>query len=201
MATIPQRTFEPLPVGTYRAKIGAVAVEPGKFGGDQVVFRFDITTPGCEGRDVRGFCSATFTPASKLFRWVTAAFGGRAIPADYNLETDHLLDKEVELVLVQRPSDDGRVFNRIDAVLPVRTPATAARTAPAPAPAGVPAGVVTRPPQRPPLTAATAAGAAPQRGPVPVNVGHPGEPPDWPGWDAAVEPPAPAGPYDAELTF
>lgn len=197
MTTIQQRTFEPLPVGTYRAKIGAVAVEPGKFGGDQVVLRFDITTPGCEGRDVRGFCSATFTPASKLYGWARAAFGGRQIPADYNLETDHLLDREVELVLVQRPSEDGRVFNRIDAVLPVSNgrPAPAAvRAAEAAAPpAAARSGqVIPQGGARQPLTAASAAGVATQRGPVPVGVGSPSEPPEW---MTDAEPPA-AGEYE-----
>jgi hypothetical protein len=197
MATIQQRQYEPLPVGTYAAKIGAVGVEPGKFGGDQVKIRFDITQPGFEDRDVLGFASAVFTPASKLFGWTRAAFGGKEIPPTYNLNTDDLLDREVVLTLVQRAADDGRVFNRIDAVSPkvngrpapmaARAAAPAAAPAPAPAPAGnggsggvVRQGNAARPA---PLTAASAAGVAPQRGPVTVGGSNQNEPPDWPEWE------------------
>ena len=204
MTTIQQRQFEPLPVGQYRAKIGAVVVEPGKFSGDQVKVRFDVTQPGFENRDVLGFATATFTPASKLYAWSRAAFG-KDIPKDYNLNTDHLLGKEVELVLVQRASEDGRVFNKIDAVLP-KGGARVAAPAPAPAAAAPMAAgngggqVLHQGGARQPLTAASVAGVAPQRGPV--SVATPGEPEGWPGWDDddTAEPAAAPGQY-AEMPF
>jgi hypothetical protein len=207
MATIQQRQFEPLPVGQYRARIGAVVVEPGKFGGDQVKVRFDITQPGFENREVLGFASATFTPASKLYGWARAAFG-KDIPKSYDLNTDHLLDKEVELVLVQRASEDGRVFNRIDSVLPkggarVAAPAAAAVAAPPPAPAAAGNGgaqVLHQGGARQPLTAAGVRGVAPQQ--QPVGVATPGEPEGWPGWDDGdMAEPATAPAQYADMPF
>jgi hypothetical protein len=113
-------------------------VEPSKFGqGDQVRIRFDLKARGYEDRSVFGYCSATFSPSSKLFQWTKAAFGGREIPASYDLDTDQLLDRRVLITLVQRAGDDGVMRNRIDSVRAVNgsRPAPAAVRTPAPGPA------------------------------------------------------------------
>jgi hypothetical protein len=212
MATIiKQRVYEALPPGEYLARIGAAALEPSKFNANQsqVRVRFDITQPGFEGRDVQGFCTASFAPSTKLYAWARAAFGGRPIPVGYDLALEHLLDREVTLVLSHKPAADGsgRVYNQIDAVLPAGTQpapmaARAAAPAPAPAPEFAPApaaagnggngvGVVRQGTAGwlAPVTAASAAGVAPQRGPVTVGGSNPNDPPDWPGWDDNREAP------------
>jgi hypothetical protein len=211
MATIiKQRVYEALPPGEYAARVGAAALEPSKFNANQsqVRVRFDITQPGFEGRDVQGFCTASFAPSTKLYAWARAAFGGRPIPVGYDLALEHLLDREVTLVLSHKPATDGsgRVYNQIDAVLPAGTqPAPA--FAPAPPPAFAPAGnggngggvVRQGTPARPaPLTAASAAGVAPQRGPVAVGGSNPNEPPDWPEWN---NPGAPGAVAEEPLPF
>ncbi len=176
--TIKQTHFEALPVGEYQANIGAAALEEGQFG-TQVKFRFDLTTAGFEDRSVTGWASATFSPKSKLFRWAAAAFG-RDIPADYDLNLDHLLDRPVTLVLVTKTGDDGREFNKIHEVKPARRNGYPA-TAPGAAVAGA---AVVRAQQS--LTAPTAGpvvvnAAAPTAGPVRVNTATagPSEVPEW----------------------
>ena len=110
-ATIKQTHYEPLPVGEYPAKIGAVEVSDGQYG-SQVKIRFDVTAAGFEDRSVTGWASATFSPKSKLYQWARAAFG-RDIPSGYDLDIDHLLDPPVTLVLVTKTGDDGSEFNKI----------------------------------------------------------------------------------------
>lgn len=118
MPTIKQSSYEPVPTGDYSAKIGSCVVEASKYG-EQVRFRFDITTRGLEEHSVFGFASATFSPSSKLFKWTQAAFGGRTIPRSYDLDTEDLLDRAVMLTLVVRELEDGRRVNKIDDVRPI----------------------------------------------------------------------------------
>jgi hypothetical protein len=133
MATIKQTNTEPLPVGEYPAKIGAVELSEGQYG-QQARIRFDITAPGLENRSVTGWASATFSPKSKLYGWTRAAFG-RDIPIGYDLNTDHLIDRPVTLVLVTKAGDDGSEFNKIHDVKAAKRSASQPVTlTPTPAP-------------------------------------------------------------------
>lgn len=205
MATIKKTVYEPVDAGIYLARVDDVVVEEGQFG-QQLKWHFGIQEPGLEDKTLIGWCSATFSPKSKLWSWSKALlFGGREIP-DYfdEIDTQKFIGTQAQLVVAMERGNDGTLYNRIKDVLPVRTQQPAARMAPAPAPAPAPAGngggVVSRQTPRQPLTAASAAGVATQR--VVLGASNPAEPPDWPGWDeAAVEPLVTAGPYDAELAF
>lgn len=195
MATIKKTVYEPVDAGIYLARVDAVEEEEGQFG-TQLKWHFGILEPGLEDKTLMGWCSATFSPKSKLWAWCKALlFGGRDIP-DYfdTLDTAKFVGTQAQLVVTMERGNDGTLYNKIKDVLPVRTQQPAARTAAAPAapPAGNGGGVVSRQPQRQPLTAASAAGVATQRGPVPVGVGNPSEPPEW---MTDAEPPA-AGEYE-----
>ena len=186
MAKIRQSQYEALPVGEYEAAIGAVVVEPSKFGqGDQVRIRFDLKARGFEDRSVFGYCSATFSLTSKLFQWARAAFGGREIPASYDLDTDQLLDRRVLITLVQRAGDDGVMRNKIDNVRAVNggRPAPAAVRNPAPGPAPTSTAASSGPRAAAPAPAGNAGPGAviPRTGAAAeaVRQSQPGQLPDW----------------------
>jgi len=174
---IKQTRYDALPTGEYPAKIGAYEMTEGQFGA-QVKLRFDVTAQGLEDRSIIGWAAATFSPKSKLYGWVRAAFG-REIPANYDLNLDHLLDRPVVLVLVTKVGDDGLEYNKIDSLKPAgRNGATGSpprAAVPAPRPAGVTV---------PAAAAALTAAARPQ--PVKVNQGIPG-PVELPEWLAGAE--------------
>jgi hypothetical protein len=174
---IKQTRYDALPTGEYPAKIGAYEMTEGQFGTQvktQVKLRFDVTAQGLEDRSIIGWAAATFSPKSKLYGWTRAAFG-REIPANYDLNLDHLLDRPVVLVLVTKVGDDGLEYNKIDSLKPVGRNGAAQR--PTAAPATRPANVTV------PAAALTAA-ARPQ--PVQVNHGV-AEPVDLPEWLAGAE--------------
>jgi hypothetical protein len=173
-ATIKQTHYEPLPVGEYPAKIGAVEVSDGQYG-SQVKLRFDVTAAGFEDRSVTGWASATFSPKSKLYQWVRAAFG-RDIPSGYDLNTDHLLDRPVTLVLVTKAGDDGGEYNRIHDVKPAKRNGNGSQPVKLTPPnvSAVPA------PAMATLSAEERAILKPR---PPVVATQPSNPDEWPGWD------------------
>lgn len=115
---IEQETFDCLPVGDYPALINEIELVDGQFG-EQLKFSFALQGEH-QGRTLLGWASAKFSPRSKLYSWTRAAFGGRGIPMDYNLDTDHLLGKMVTLTVLTRRKQDGTEFNKIDEVKPYR---------------------------------------------------------------------------------
>lgn len=120
---VKQTRYVALPAGEYRARIGEVNQETGKYG-PQLRVRFYLLDGEIAGQEVIGWAAATFSPRSKLYKWVQAAFGGRAIPEGYDLNTDHVLNKIVVLVLAVKTGEDGLEYNRIDDVKPISSPAS-----------------------------------------------------------------------------
>jgi hypothetical protein len=129
MTIIQQQSYEVLPVGEYAAHIRAVEETEGVYG-PQLKFHFELEGAHA-GREIIGWCSATFSPKSKLYSWARAAFG-RDIPPTYDLDTRHLEGRRVRLALVTRAGDDGTEYNRVDSVRP------ASNGSPAPTPAPEP---------------------------------------------------------------
>lgn len=126
---IPQTRNEVLPVGEYIAKITSVVADESQYG-PQLKFQYALVGGDHEGVTLLGWTSQSFNPKSKLFAVVKAVFGGREIPATYELDTDSLIGKQVALVVVSKVKDDGSEFNRIDSVKPVRVAATKPKPAP-----------------------------------------------------------------------
>jgi hypothetical protein len=185
MATIPQTKYEVFEPGTYRAKLGAVALEDGDFG-TQAALRFDLVEPGFEGKSLRAWASAKLTGGkrpSKLYSWTSALlFNGRALPEGFDLDTDMLLDKEA-LLVVEVVEKDGLEKNRVAQLLPLRAAARpaapATRAAGSASPATRPVGVTV-------AAAAAALTAAARPQPVRVNQGIAG-PVDIPEWLGGAE--------------
>ncbi len=116
---IEQENFETLPMGEYPARIVEIGESVGQYG-RQLVFTFEVDGGEHDGRQLKGWTSATFSRKSKLYSWVRAAFGAE-IPSDYSLDTDHLIGRKVRLgVIVRLKAESGEEFNKIDGVLPVK---------------------------------------------------------------------------------
>ena len=127
-------------VRRYRAKVGAVAVEDGTYG-QQVALRFDLLDDGVDGpsisdRFIQAWAKAKLSGGkrpSKLYSWTSALlFAGKALPEEYDLDTDAVLGREA-LALVEVTEKDGMSYNRVVQLLPLR----AARK---PGPSGRPGG-------------------------------------------------------------
>ena len=112
---IAQKVFETIPTGDYPAEIEAVELTDGQFGQQ---LKFTFTLDG-KNQSLWGWASASFTTKSKLYTWTRAAFGGKPIPPNYNLDTDHLIGKKVLLTVVTARKDDGSEFNKITDVRPL----------------------------------------------------------------------------------
>ena len=124
---IPQTKYEVLEPGVYRAKVGAVTVEDGTYG-QQVALRFDLLDVGVDGpsithRFIQAWAKAKLSGGkrpSKLYSWTSALlFAGKALPEEYDLDTDALLDREA-LARVEVTEKDGMSTNRIVQLLPLR---------------------------------------------------------------------------------
>jgi hypothetical protein len=124
MTVIAQTKYELLPVGEYGALVESVEPVPGQYG-NQLKVRFAIRAPvDYAGHVLIGWCSATFSPKSKLYNWTQAiAFDGGVIPEDYDLDTSHLLARPCRLTVITKQGSDGTEINKIEAIKPYRKPA------------------------------------------------------------------------------
>lgn len=140
MATIKQTaSAASVPTGEYAAKFTEFEETEGQFG-PQLKASLEIVGGEFAGQRLTTWASMTFSPKSKLYSWALAAFG-KDIPANYDLNTDHLLNKTVIAVVVVKPGKDGTgEFSRVDNVKARKNGATAAPR-PAPVAAPVPAPV------------------------------------------------------------
>ncbi len=118
---IPQTKYEVLPVGEYGALVESVEQVAGQYG-NQLKIRFAIRAPqDYAGQVLIGWCSATFSPRSKLYAWTQAiAFEGAAIPEDYDFDSSHLVARPCRLVIITKTGTDGSEFNRVESIKPVR---------------------------------------------------------------------------------
>ncbi len=114
--TIRQTHYELIPVGEHVAKITEVTEEDGQYG-PQLKLTFALDQAG---RTLVGWCSRTFSAKSKLYAWARAAFGGRAIPEDWDFDSDKILGRMVRLVVVTQSKEGGETYNKIADVRPAR---------------------------------------------------------------------------------
>ena len=112
---IEQRTYDPVPAGVYDATITAIEADEGMFG-PQVKFTFTLHGE-FEGRELWAWCSRKFGPKTKSYEWTKAALGLPSIDRSYNFDSDHLLMREVRLVVSLKENDKG-AFNKIEQLLP-----------------------------------------------------------------------------------
>ena len=139
---IPQTKYEVLPVGEYGALVESIEQVAGQYG-NQLKIRFAIRAPAdYAGQVLIGWCSATFSPRSKLYQWTQAiAFEGAPIPDDYDFDSSHLIARPCRLVVITKQGSEGSEFSKIESIKPIRKAAAVkAPPAPAPRPAAAAAG-------------------------------------------------------------
>ena len=113
---IEQTQYELLPVGEYPAVIVEATPDEGQFG-PQIKFVFNVAGGQYDGCVLSAWTSQKFSSKSKLYQWTRAAFG-RDIPKTYNLDTDELLGRHVNLVVTIQQKDDGTEFNKVETLRP-----------------------------------------------------------------------------------
>jgi hypothetical protein len=116
---IPQTKYEPIPEGIYAATIQSIVQDDKSEFGSQLKFKFLLDPfEGYEsGKELMAWASAKFSPKSKLYKWTQTLLG--AIPADYEFDSDDLLNKRVSLV-VGHYVKDGTEFDKIESIKPLR---------------------------------------------------------------------------------
>jgi len=126
---------DPMPVGSYLAKVAIVEPTTGQYG-DQLKFSFDILKPDAQaGRQLTAWTSARLSPQSKLYKWLTALYGDvAAVPLDENMEwdSDDAVGRQVVVDVVVETRADGSEFNKVNALRPVRAQRPAATVPQAP---------------------------------------------------------------------
>jgi hypothetical protein len=140
---LPQTKYEPIPEGVYPATIVDITLDDTSVYGSQLKFKFLLDAfEGYEnGKEMIAWAGAKFSPKSKLFQW-TQAILGKKIPEDYDFNSDDLLDKRILLVIGRNIKPDGREFDKVEGIKPLREAAakpapigiTQTRPAPRPAP-------------------------------------------------------------------
>jgi len=117
--TIEQTRYQAIPTAEYGAQIVELESAEGTFGA-QVKFTFSIVAGEYTGHTLLGWCSAKFSPRSKLYQWSKAAFNA-TIPADYNFASADLMDRKVTITVVTQTNDEtGAEYNKITDVRPYR---------------------------------------------------------------------------------
>ena len=123
MVTIEQVYYEPIPTGKYPAKIKEIVEADGQFG-PQLKFTFELQPgEGGESRELLGWTSQKFSNKSKLYKWTKAAFGGSPIDRSYTFKSEDLVGRSVLLTVVERESDDGEIYSKVDGLSVFQQPA------------------------------------------------------------------------------
>ena len=134
---IPQTVYETFEPGVYPATVASIEPVSGQFG-DQLKIKFDLDGAGDHTLTV--WTSLAFSAKSKLGQLAKAAFGGRDWPADYVLDTDHLMGRRLRLLLSTEERPDGSTYNKVSQFLAMQAgPGAAAAQPRPPAPAPKPA--------------------------------------------------------------
>lgn len=117
---------EPVPTGEYPCEVVEVTEQQGKFG-TQLVWKLRLIDPEHEGRELIAWTNTSTSTTSKLAKWASA-LGFTPEPGE-ELDTEDLVGrKAVAQVLIKR-SDDGKAFNRVEDLLPLRTKKVHAKAA------------------------------------------------------------------------
>jgi len=107
------RASEPLPEGTYNARIFSVDEYPdSKFGKDTLRLVFEITDSNHSGKRLSKIVSATVSSRSKLGVWI-GRLSKEALRPGNQFNTDSLIGRDVKLAVTQQKRPDGSVLNLV----------------------------------------------------------------------------------------
>jgi hypothetical protein len=119
--TLTAQGKEPLPTGEYRVELTAIELSDGPYG-EQLRWTFRVVEAG---RHLVAYSTLSPSLASKCMRWASALLG-RPIQPKEQVEFDALIGKTAIAVVVKKRKEDGREFNTIDDLLPLRSTTAAA---------------------------------------------------------------------------
>ena len=119
---IQQTKYEPIPEGIYPGMIVGIEKDPNNQYGPQLKIRFMLEdVPGYDnGKEMSTWCSAKFSPKSKLYRWTNSILG--RIREGYDFDSDDVLNKKVLVSVGRKIGSDGQEYDRIEDVKPLRAP-------------------------------------------------------------------------------
>ncbi len=116
--TVTENTYELLEPDVYRVKLVEVQEIEGTYG-MQVKLKLQVAEPDLEDVTVTAWANVSTAPQSKLVRWL-GAFNGRPFSAGQKINVDALIGKTAKAVLDVKTSADGRQYNRVNDILPLR---------------------------------------------------------------------------------
>lgn len=108
---------EPLPTGEYPCEVVEVTEQQGKFG-TQLVWKLRLLDPEHEGRELTAWTNTSTSTNSKLAKWASA-LGFTPEPGE-ELDTEDLAGRKAIAVVLLKRSDDGKMFNRVEDLLPLK---------------------------------------------------------------------------------
>jgi hypothetical protein len=114
--TLTAQSGEPLPTGEYRVELTAIELSSGQYG-EQLKWTFSVPD---KGRNLVAYSTLSASLASKCMRWAGALLG-RPIQPKEQVDFEALVGKTAIAVVVKQRKDDGREFNKVDDLLPLRT--------------------------------------------------------------------------------
>jgi len=112
--TIPKKQYVLLEEGQYLAEVTDLEQSEGEYG-TQVKITFNLLDAEEENASLIGWCSANYSPKSKLFAWTKAALGQKFNP-DEDFQASKLKGKQVHLQVSRRMGANGTEYNKVEAV-------------------------------------------------------------------------------------
>ena len=112
---IKQTVYEVIPTGDYPARVESIEDSEGMYG-PQTAWTFRIEEGQYAGQAVKAWCSAKFSPKSRLYQWTQAAMGGVDIPQTYDFDSADVEGRRVLLSIVVKVKEDGTEFSRVETV-------------------------------------------------------------------------------------
>ena len=111
---IAKTEYVPLPADVYEAEVLTIEQTEGEYG-DQLKFTFGLLDEEVNKRTLFGWCSAKYSPKSKLTAWTRAILGGER---EGGFDSDLLLGQRCRLTVGLRHGSDGLEHNTITDILP-----------------------------------------------------------------------------------
>ncbi|MCL6476469.1 MAG: reverse transcriptase-like protein [Firmicutes bacterium] len=102
----------------YRVKLVDVEEVQGQFG-KQIRFQMETTDPDLPAVPLTAWANSSTSVTSKAVKWA-GAFNGAPFRQGDTIDFDALIGKEAKAVVEVKQSGDGREFNRVTDILPLR---------------------------------------------------------------------------------
>ncbi len=121
MSTYKLKIIEVIPGGEYPARITKIEETKGTYG-DQLKWTFDLKPINGKEHSLLGWCSATFSNKSNLYKWTCATLDVPGMAAGETLDPRDLIGKQVILSVIRDTNDKGEPFNKVKGLFPYHKP-------------------------------------------------------------------------------